>query len=103
MAAKVEVVASNNNDKQEDTIAPKTPLLVNLLGWYGAAAIAGAYMLVSFDWVSGDGWIYQLLNLTGALSLLTMSWFKKVHQNVILNIFWAGIGFVAILNLLHVF
>jgi hypothetical protein len=78
---------------------PKIPLWIEIVGWYGAIAIVGAFMAVSFGWVEGKGWIFQLLNLTGALGLITISWAKRVYQNVALNLVWCAIGIVAIIGL----
>ena len=67
-----------------------------IVGWYGTAAIVIAYILVSFKVVPANGVIYQLLNLTGALGIVTISVVKKVKQSAILNIFWALIAAVAL-------
>ncbi|MGH7928608.1 MAG: CBU_0592 family membrane protein, partial [Candidatus Binatia bacterium] len=44
--------------------------LIEIVGWYGALAIITAYCLVSFQIVEATSTIFQLLNLTGALSLI---------------------------------
>jgi hypothetical protein len=70
-----------------------------IVGWYGAAAILLAYVLVSFSVISPQGWAYQLLNLTGALGVLVISYTKRAHQPALLNLVWAVIAFVAIIGL----
>lgn len=73
-------------------------LIAELLGWYGMAAILIAYALVSFSMISGDGLIYQLLNITGSIGLMLIAFTKKVWQSVILNIVWALIGIIAVVR-----
>jgi hypothetical protein len=62
-------------------------------------ALIFAYFLVSFGWLDGQGLIYQLINLTGGIGLLIVAASKNVTQSVILNMFWAIIGLVAIARL----
>ena len=75
-------------------------VLMETFGWYGAAAILGAYALVSFSFITANGLIFQLLNLTGALGLMAIAYHKKVYQSVVLNIVWSIIGIIAILNII---
>ena len=70
--------------------------LAEIAGWYGMAAIVSAYCLVSFDILSSDGMVYQLLNLTGAITLIWISFKKGVSQVVALNTFWALIALLAL-------
>lgn len=74
-------------------------LLAEIAGWYGTCAIVLAYTLVSFDVLASDSLTYQLLNLTGAIGLVIIAVVKKVTQNIALNVFWACIAFVALVNL----
>lgn len=85
---------------KEEKSHPPVPLWTEIAGWYGAIAIMGAYCLVSFGLAEGEGIWFQLLNLTGALGLLAIGWAKRVKQNILLNLFWAAIGVVAIINIL---
>jgi hypothetical protein len=75
-------------------------LFSEIFGWYGALAILGAYALVSFSIITGDGLIFQLLNLTGGFGLLAIAYYKKVYQSVVLNIVWSIIGILAIINII---
>jgi len=74
---------------------------VEALGWYGTSAILIAYALVSFSLIPSRGYIYQLLNLTGALSLVVFSLKRHVNQPAVLNTVWATVAFIAIINLLR--
>lgn len=74
-------------------------LLAEIAGWYGAAAILAAYLLVSFTIITGDGLLFQLLNLTGALGILAIAAYKKVRQSILLNVFWLIIATVALIRI----
>lgn len=78
----------------------KKQFAAEIAGWYGAIAILAGYALVTFDIVKGDSLVFQLLNLTGALGVLIIALYKKVGQSVILNVFWAAIAAIAIINIL---
>lgn len=74
-------------------------LFAEIAGWYGIVAILAAYSLVSFNVISGDSIVFQLLNLTGAIGVLIISTYKKVVQSVVLNIFWAAVAIIAIVRI----
>lgn len=73
--------------------------LIEAGGWYGAAAVLLAYALVSFNVISPHGWIYQLLNFTGAVGVLIISYMKRAKQPALLNFVWAVIALVALIQL----
>ena len=75
-------------------------MLTESVGWYGAAAILLAYALVSFKVIPASGYAYQLLNLSGAIGIATISIVKKAQQPAVLNTVWAIIAFIAIVGLL---
>ena len=70
------------------------------IGWYGTFAILIAYALVSFNYLSSSTLLYQILNGTGALGLIFISFKKKAYQPGVLNIIWAIIALIAIINML---
>lgn len=72
--------------------------IAELFGWYGALAIVSAFTLVSFSVVEPDGFIFQFMNLTGALGLIIISVYKKVKQTIILNTFWVVVALVALMK-----
>ena len=74
--------------------------VVNVLGWYGAMATLGAYFLVSFGVMGPRDIQYQLLNLTGAIGLGTICYYKRTYQPLFVNVIWAAIAFLAVLNIL---
>ena len=69
------------------------------IGWYGTAAIVVAYFLVSFGFISGESISFQILNVSGALGVLWISFVKKVWQTVTLESVWAVIGLVALVRI----
>ena len=69
------------------------------IGWYGTVAIISAFALVSFEILPATNLIYQVLNGTGALSIVYISFKKKAYQPGVLNIIWAIIATVAIIRM----
>jgi len=67
-------------------------LLVDVIGWAGAAELLLAYVLVSARKTEGDSTIYQLLNLTGAAALIVNSFYYGAYPSVGVNILWIGIA-----------
>ncbi|MEI7512387.1 MAG: hypothetical protein WCK01_02930 [Candidatus Uhrbacteria bacterium] len=72
--------------------------LIEAFGWYGTVAIVTAYALVSFSYIEPTSLIYQLLNITGALGIVTISFHKKTYQPGVLNIIWTVIALIAIVK-----
>lgn len=75
-------------------------IFIEVIGWYGALAIIGAYFLNSFSFISAGDLSYQILNVTGALGMIAVSYYKKAYQPMTVNIVWGVIGGLAIINLL---
>lgn len=73
---------------------------IELFGWYGTFAIILAYVLVSFSVLQPTSLIYQILNGTGALGVVLISFHKKAYQPGFLNIVWTLIAVVAIFKIL---
>jgi len=74
--------------------------LIELFGWYGTVAIILAYALVSFSFIEATSIWYQLLNATGALGIVAVSFHKKTYQPGVLNIIWTVIALIAIVRIL---
>ncbi len=68
-----------------------------IIGWYGTIAILLAYALLSFTIITSDGFIYQILNLTGSLGIIHISYIKHVPQSIVLNVIWLVIALIAII------
>ena len=73
---------------------------IEVFGWYGTIAIVLAYALVSFSVLEATNIWYQLLNGTGALGIVVVSFHKKTYQPGVLNLIWTLIALVAIANIL---
>ncbi len=71
-----------------------------IIGWYGTVAIVLAYILVSFDFTPPSSLLYQILNATGAIGIVYISFKKKAYQPGVLNIIWAVIAGIAIIQIL---
>ncbi len=70
--------------------------IYNIIGWLGAALIVGAYLLNSFGVLDAQGLLYQLINLLGAICILTFSVVWKAYPNVVTNAIWSVGAIVAI-------
>ncbi len=75
-------------------------IVEEIIGWYGTVAIVFAYALLSFGAMASNSIIYQLLNATGALGILYISFKKKAYQPGVLNLIWTIIAVVAIVRIL---
>jgi hypothetical protein len=78
----------------------KKNMLVEAYGWYGAIGLLGAYALSSFDILSPENIWYQVINITAALGIVTVSFYKKTYQPGVLNVVWAIVGLIALVKLL---
>ena len=74
--------------------------ITEVVGWYGTVAILGAYALVSFEIVEPTSFLYQVLNGTGAIGIVIISFSKKAYQPGVLNLIWAVIALIAIVKIL---
>lgn len=70
--------------------------IIEIFGWYGTTAIVLAYALTSFSVLEPTNIWYQILNGTGAIGIVMVSFHKKAYQPGVLNIIWAIIALVAI-------
>jgi len=55
-------------------------ILDEIIGWYGTIVIVLAYALLSFNIISPTNLTYQILNATGALGIVYISFKKKTYQ-----------------------
>jgi hypothetical protein len=75
--------------------------LIEAVGWYGALAILAAYMLVSFEMISPTNPWYQVLNGTGALGIVIVSFSKRAYQPGVLNLVWLLVALFALLQFFY--
>ena len=74
--------------------------IISIIGWYGTVAIVGAYALTSFGFLSPENVWYQILNGTGAVGIVLVSYNKKAYQPAVLNLIWTIIALIAIVKIL---
>jgi hypothetical protein len=72
-----------------------TGLVVDVLGWAGAAALLTAYALVSAGRTQGGRLGFQALNLFGALGLLVNGMYHGAWPSAGLNAVWLFVGVAA--------
>lgn len=70
--------------------------IIEIVGWYGTVAILLAYAGVSFGWFASTSFVFQVLNFTGAIGIVAVSYFKHTYQPAVLNFIWAIIALVAL-------
>lgn len=70
----------------------------DVLGWYGMGAILLAYILVSFSLITPASVWYQLLNGTGAIGIVIISFQKKAYQPGVLNIIWTLVAVILLVQ-----
>ncbi len=72
-----------------------TAVLVEVVGWAGAAVLLVAYGLLATRRL-GDGPRYHALNLVGAAGLGVNGAYHGAVPSVALNVVWVGLGLVAL-------
>lgn len=77
---------------------PDKPLWSDVLGWAGVITVLTAYALVSLDYISPNGLLFQSLNIFGSIGIIIEAAYAHDKQVVILNIIWALIGLFAVLH-----
>lgn len=75
-------------------------VFVEAFGWYGAVGLLAAYALGSFGVLSAGSVWYQVINVTAALGIVAVSFYKRAYQPGVLNIVWAVIGLMALIKIL---
>jgi hypothetical protein len=67
-------------------------LIIETVGWIGAALILGAYILLSLGKIGGRSVTYQLMNVIGAAGFIVNGLANGAMPSAVLNIVWMGIG-----------
>ncbi len=79
---------------------PSKAFWIEVFGWYGALGLLFAYALSSFEILSPENVWYQIINITAALGIVAISFYRKTYQPGVLNTVWAVIGFIALIKIL---
>jgi hypothetical protein len=69
-----------------------TTVIIDILGWIGAALLLSAYLQVSAGRWQGRTRAYQLLNLGGSLLFIINTGYHGAYPSVAVNIVWAAIA-----------
>lgn len=77
-------------------------LLVETVGWIGAALILLAYLLLSAGRLEARSVTYQGLNLVGAIAFVINSGWNGAVPSAALNVVWAGIAVFALVRMARV-
>ena len=75
-------------------------IVIEMLGWYGMAAVFGAYAMTTLGYIAPGGMAANLLNLTGAVGIVVVTVKHKAWPSAVLNMLWTIIGLVGIARLL---
>lgn len=83
----------------EDPALPPVPLWLELWGWYGIAAIVGAYALNTQGVLDEQSWTFVLLNLSGSSGVGLVCLRRRAWQGFWLEAVWAAISLAALVRL----
>ncbi len=75
-----------------------SPFLIDAIGWIGAALVLLAYALLSIQWMHGNSFSYQFLNVIGAVMLVINSYYLRAYPSVGVNAAWVGIALLRLLR-----
>jgi hypothetical protein len=67
-------------------------ILIETIGWSGAALILAAYLLLSAGRLTGRSALYQWMNVVGAICFVINSGYNGAVPSATLNVIWAAIG-----------
>lgn len=67
-------------------------LFIEIIGWLGAIFVLTAYILLSINKISSKGYLYQILNLLGAIFLIINTFYLKAYPSMFVNVVWVGVA-----------
>lgn len=70
-----------------------------LLGWIGVLSLLLSYVLLTSNIITGTSAAYQAMILIGSIGFIVSSWHKRNYQPVALNMIFAAISIIALLNI----
>jgi hypothetical protein len=76
-----------------------TKLVIEIVGWAGAALFLLSYVLVSTGRLQGQSRTYQWLNVVGAVGFVINSGWNGAYPSAAVNVIWAMIGLVTLWQL----
>ena len=69
-----------------------THILIEVVGWTGAALILASYILLSTGRLHGRSAIYQWMNVVGSAGFVINSTWNGAIPSAALNVVWMGMG-----------
>ncbi|WP_353719242.1 hypothetical protein [Dyadobacter sp. 676] len=75
-----------------------TALLLETTGWLGVVSYVLAYLLLTIGMLRPDGYLFHILNMIGAASLIVYSLEYGDKPNVAVNVIWLLIGVGAVVR-----
>ena len=76
-----------------------TRLIIEIVGWAGAALFLLSYVLVSSGRLQGQSRVYQWLNVAGAVGFVINSGWNGAYPSAAVNVIWALIGLATLWQL----
>ncbi len=76
-------------------------IILDGLGWIGAAFILAAYGMVSFKKLRPDSFAYQGLNIAASILLLINTMYYGAYPSSFVNAVWAVIALVAVVSVVR--
>ncbi|MCH4152846.1 MAG: hypothetical protein LKF30_13005 [Sphingobium sp.] len=76
-------------------------ILIEAIGWSGAAIILSGYVANSNGWLDREHWLYQFVNLIGASAFIFYTLVHQTWATMTLNIIWAGVAANALIRILR--
>jgi len=73
-----------------------TDRTIKIIGWVGVVLILGAYVLVSFGFLSPKNLLYPILNFFGSIAIIIETGSKKDLQSMVINIVWMIVAVLSI-------
>ena len=78
---------------------PLETLIIEAIGWIGAALVIGGYVLITMGKVTARSYLFQGMNVLGATGIVINSAWNGAIPSVALNAVWALIGLAAIVGI----
>lgn len=73
-------------------------VILELVGWVGAAASLSAFSLNSLNIIGSQSILYLVLNIIGCFFLILYAFFKKAYASWVLNSIWLLITILALVK-----
>lgn len=74
-------------------------MLMEIIGWVGSLTMILAYALLSIGRIRAQSFIYQIMNVCGALGTIANSWVHGALPSVFASLVWMVVGALAIVRL----